>query len=45
MRLTGILKGLSRLFMCRQMILLSEVLGRGTMGVGGKVVKLGGFSM
>jgi hypothetical protein len=38
-RLMGMLKGLSGLFMPRQVILFSKVLGGGTMSVCGKTVK------
>jgi hypothetical protein len=41
----GMLKGLSGLFMARQVILFSEVLRGGTMSVGGKIVKFSSFPM
>lgn len=44
-RLMGMLKGLSGLFMPRQVILFSIVLCGGTMSVCGKIVKFSSFPM
>jgi len=45
MRLMGVLKGPSRVFMPRQVILFFVVLGGGTMSVCGKIMKFRGFPM
>jgi hypothetical protein len=45
MRLMGVLKGLSRMFMPRQVILFFVVLRGGTMSVCGKIMKFRSFPM
>ena len=44
-RLLGMLKGLSGVFMFRQVILFSMLLRGGAMGVGGQIVEFSSFPM
>jgi hypothetical protein len=39
----GMLKGLSGLFMARQVILFADLFRGGTMGVGGKIMEFSSF--